>query len=208
MAFLNDSVPTHWYCFVRKEYLYNLEKHKGAFEPCVVYGLRCVGGRALEFQILAECGGSFLGVPLNALVHKKDAPILETWQSQFWDCFGEDFGCVEFDYLSNCRCKVMLRDGSVKIGEYLFTVDFVGTGFSDDSSQRKNFHIIKLDDGNYCALPNNRILFHDASFTKPGKRPDWKINTHVWSCEKSADWNVPSDDFFYSVNNPKKRDKK
>ena len=65
-----------------------------------------------------------------------------------------------------------------------------------------------LDDGNYAAQPNNRILWHIPSFTVRNEVPDWKVNHKVWSVEDSREWRTAdTDKFFYDIEETK-NDKK
>ena len=63
-------------------------------------------------------------------------------------------------------------------GEYLFTVDWahpesniVDTEHSEIPDQHKCAHILALDNGNFAAQPNNRILWNIPSFTTSSSVP-------------------------------------
>ena len=61
-----------------------------------------------------------------------------------------------------------------------------------------------LDDGNYAAQPNNRILWHIPSFTVRDEIPDWEVNTNYHSVEDSRDWKTEdTDKFFYGIEDTK-----
>lgn len=199
---LMASIP-HFYCYVRKEFFYDQESHVGEFEEAVVFGLRSAPSRALGFHAVTARGIQFGGLPLHALVHKKDAPRVPLDYLQLWDCFGTDVHVHAFEYLSERRCRVMMKDKSHQYGTYMFTVDWVGNGWSNEPSQYKNAHVVKLDNGLFCAQPNNRVIWMDPSFVSDPVRedevPDLKVNSRVWVCEHRPKWwsMENSNSFFY-----------
>ena len=57
-----------------------------------------------------------------------------------------------------------------------------------------------LENGNYAAQPNNRILWHVPSFTVRNDVPDWDVNTQNWSVEDGRDWKTAdTNKFFYDI---------
>jgi hypothetical protein len=56
-----------------------------------------------------------------------------------------------------------------------------------------------MDNGQFAAQPNNRLLFYDQSLTPKGLRiPDFKVSTKEFYCEDSTKWSFgDSNDFFY-----------
>jgi len=63
-----------------------------------------------------------------------------------------------------------------------------------------------LDDGNYAAQPNNRIIWSIPSFTVRDEIPfDWKVQTSDWNVEDSGKWKTEdSDRFFYDIEEKEK----
>ena len=60
-------------CWVRKEYLHDLERGHGEFVEAVVLAVKSVQGRALMFEAyLPEYGACFDKFPISAFVWKKD----------------------------------------------------------------------------------------------------------------------------------------
>ena len=43
---------TREYAQIRREYLYDLKKHHGEVEDCIIFGLTCITGRALLFHAI------------------------------------------------------------------------------------------------------------------------------------------------------------
>ena len=194
MTYLNISIP-EFYCLARKEFFYNLESHVGEYEEVIVFGARSKGGRTLEFHVLTDSGMQFLGLPVHALCWKPcDRP--ELVNVALWDCFGEDFTVTKFNYLDGLRCQYRSEDGNVEGGNYMLTFDWVNNAFSDEPSQRKDAHLIRLDNGNFALQPNNRTLWKDPSFTTKEPPLDWKVNENVFSSENSIG-RSKGDNFFY-----------
>lgn len=202
MPVLQADVPV-FYCLLRKEFLYDQQAHEGEFEEVAVFGVVSRPGRALAFNVMLTNGAQFKGIPIHALVHDEAAPKRPLDWLQLWDCFGERISVHAFDFLKHAssRCKVVLKDGTWVLGTYMFTIDWWGNDYSDEPSQDKSAHIIRLDDGTFCAQPNNRILWFDPCLTtnmKQGQRPDYKVNTRVWKCEDAPKWvTEDTDRFFY-----------
>lgn len=195
MAELNTDLPV-FDCFVRKEYLYDLQAYHGEYEHCTVFGLASVQGRALGFHVLTEKGAQIARLPVSSLVTKEHPPHLPLHYLQLWDCFSYEVSVCQFSWLQEMRCKVILRDKQLFDGTYYVTVDWYGNHESKEPGEdgHKNAHVIFLDCGCIAAQPNNRILWHEPSFiTNPckpemGERPDYLINTHKWKCELDNKW--------------------
>jgi hypothetical protein len=57
-----------------------------------------------------------------------------------------------------------------------------------------------LENGNYAAQPNNRILWDIPSFTVKNEVPDWKVQTSEWNVEDTRKWvTEDTDKFFYDI---------
>ena len=60
MAYLNANIPAT-YAQIRKEYLYDLKKHHGEVEACIIFGLSSIAGHSILFHAimcahLCSCG--------------------------------------------------------------------------------------------------------------------------------------------------------
>ena len=63
----------HLKCYVRKEYLHDLNKGHGEFVDCVIIAVKSIQGRALMFEAyLPDYGACFDKFPLSAFVWKKN----------------------------------------------------------------------------------------------------------------------------------------
>jgi len=217
MAYLNANIPVI-YCQIRREYLYDLKKHHGEVEDCMVFGIASMPGRALLFHAIMQNGGVYYRLPISAFiqngfdVEKVPRPRLD--ELELWNCFSYYPSVICFDALSVAG-KYWGKDKKWHTGSYLFTVDWahpdsniVDTDHSEVPQEHKCAHIMALDDGNYAAQPNNRILWHIPSFTVRNEIPDWQVNHQVWSVEDSREWRTAdTDKFFYDIEETK-NDKK
>tara|TARA_Y100001970_G_C14206179_1_gene844140 strand:+ start:1332 stop:1988 length:657 start_codon:yes stop_codon:yes gene_type:complete len=217
MAYLNVNIPVI-YCQIRREYLYDLEQHEGEAEDCMVFGITSMPGRALLFHAIMQNGGVYYRLPITAFVQNgfdvKNVPRPRLDELELWNCFSYYPAITVYDALTVAG-KYWGKDGKWHTGSYLFTVDWahpdsniVDTDHSEVPQEHKCAHIMALDDGNYAAQPNNRILWHIPSFTVRDEIPDWKVNHQVWSVEDSREWRTAdTDKFFYDIEDKKYDDK-
>ena len=193
-------------CFLKKEYLYNLESHFGEYEECRVFAVSSIKGRALGFHAFLSTGAVFYRLPIHAFVWRMGVENVPLDFLQTWDQLGYHIGVIEYDFLKELSGRVCMKDRSWEKCEYLFTVDFchpdpgyLNTTFVESADDHKCQHIVKLENGHFGAYPNNKILWEEAAFvTKRGDaRPDYKLNTHRFNAE-NGDWFATGDDrFFY-----------
>ena len=106
MAFLVHNLPlTNLY--VKKEYLYDLEKGHGEYTPGVWISLKSVIGKALYFEtLLTEYGALFDKLPISAFVWKTDIDLedqLPLDALQLWDCFDYNITIIRKPILSRCE---------------------------------------------------------------------------------------------------------
>jgi len=177
----NASVPQHLYGFVDRSILRGLDEWAtNTFERAVVFGVTSIPSRALMFSILCETGAQWARIPLHMLRHelpKLDAPVHELNELQMWDCHGWDFSVNRYEYLREMSCEYRKRDGSMVPASYWFTLDHTDNGYSNYPPEHKCYHLLLLDDGSgqIAAQPNNRILWKDDSWVKPGLDLDYSV---------------------------------
>lgn len=196
MAFLVHNLPPIS-VLVRKEYLYDLESGHGEYTPGMWISVRSVQGKALYFEtLLTEYGALYDKLPLSAFVWKTDHGDLSLDTLQLWDCFDYSITVIQKPILS--RCEFFGKDRQMHGGEYMFTIDTchsesstLNTNFSEEDPEHKTFNIIKLDNGQFAAQPNNRVIWRDSSLT-PEKllRPDFKVCTQNYAVETESKWYV------------------
>ena len=209
MAYLNSNIPP-LYCSVRKEYLYDLKSHHGQSEECVVFGFASIATRAILFHALLPNGAVYYRLPISAFFQKHlqrtKVPDMQVDELQLWNCFSYHPAVTNYSFLDGQRGTFFGKDKKMYPGEYLFTIDWahpdsnvLDTEHSEISHEHKCAHILALDNGNYAAQPNNRILWNIPSFTTSDTKPDYKVQTTTWNVE-NKDWKTDdTDDMFYDI---------
>ncbi len=189
MPTLNADIPP-LECFVRERYLHNLDAGRTGFLPCVAFSVASVPGRAIGFQVMLDCGAAYERVPISALCQRRDVAEEPLEDLELWDCLSYEVAVHEYAFLGGLRCEARKRSGKSEAGRYLFTIDWYASRYADGVGDlgHKAAHVIALDGGNFAALPNNRIRWHEAAFiTAPfPRRPDWQVARTAFSCETSG----------------------
>jgi hypothetical protein len=215
MAYLNVNIPAT-YAQVRREYLYDLTGHVGEVENCIIFALASITGRALLFHAVMENGAVFYRLPISAFIQQgfdvKKVPRVRLDELELWNCFSYYPAITTYDILASQSGKYYGKDKKWHRGAYLFTVDWahpesniVDTDHSEIPHEHKCAHILALDDGNYAAQPNNRLIWNIPSFTVKEEVPfDWKVQTSEWNVENTGKWKTEdSDRFFYDIEETK-----
>ena len=211
MAFLVHNLPPIS-VLVRKEYLYDLEKGHGEYTPGMWISVKSIQGRALYFEtLLTDYGALYDKLPLSAFVWKEDHGDLSLDTLQLWDCFDYDITVIKKPILS--RCKFYGKDRQMHNGEYLFTIDnchsqssTLDVNFAEHDPEHKSFNVIKLDNGQFAAQPNNRVIWQDSSLTPDTLlRPDFKVCTQNYQVETAQKWSVGhTDEWQYKTKDEEK----
>jgi len=218
MSYLLANIPPIE-VFVRKEFLYDFQTDvngqllgRGEFEAAHWITVKSIPSQALYFEaFLHDYGAVYDKLPLHAYtwkpnVQEKDMYPLD-WL-QLWDSFSYNIAVVKKQQLRNSRCEVILKDKTRAQGIYLFTIDScssepneIDVSWAETPNEHKSFNIIKLDNGQFAAQPNNRILWYHQSQTPTSdlKVPYFRFSTKTWVCESSDRWTAAgSDTFTYS----------
>jgi hypothetical protein len=201
MAYLVHPLPPVE-VYVRKEYLYDLERGHGEFTPGIWISVKSVQYKALYFEtLLTEYGALYDKLPISAFVWKTDhGELLPLDTLQIWDCFDYHLTVVQKPLLS--MCEFFGKDKKMHKGEYLFTIDnchqdlsVIDTNFSEHDPEHKSFNIIQLDNGQFAAQPNNRVVWRDSSLTLPNlKQPDFKVCAQNYHVENKPKWSLGDTD--------------
>lgn len=209
MAFLVHPLPPVpvW---IKKEYLYDHQKGHGELTPGIWISIKSIQAKALYFEtLLTDYGALYDKLPLSAFVWKQDYDKdkqLSLDTLQLWDCFDYHLTVIQKPLLS--RCEFFGKDKQMHPGEYAFTVDtahadisILDTNFSEHDPEHKSFNVIKLDNGQFAAQPNNRVIWRDQSLI-PEKlmTPDFKVCSQNYKVETTPKWSVGhSDDWQYKT---------
>jgi len=197
VAFLVHSLPLQS-VYVRKEFLYDHERGHGEFTPGIWVSVKSVEAKALYFEtLLTDYGALYDKLPISAFVWKTDhGELLPLDVLQLWDCFDYDITVIQKPLLS--RCEFFGKDKRMHSGEYCFTIDnchrdtsILDTNFSEHDPEHKSFNVIKLDNGQFAAQPNNRVIWRDSSLTPENLlTPDFKVCTQNYKVETEPKWSV------------------
>ena len=215
MAYLNANIPAT-YAQVRREYLYDLKEHHGEVEDCIIFGMASISGHSILFHAVMENGAVFYRLPISAFIQRgfdvKKVPRMRLDELELWNCFSYYPAITTYDILSGQSGKYIGKDKKWYYGNYLFTIDWahpegniVDTDHSEIPHEHKCAHILALENGNYAAQPNNRLIWNIPSFTVKDEVPtDWKVQTSDWTVENSRRWTTEdSDKFFYGIEETK-----
>ena len=127
MAYLNANTPAT-YAQIRREYLYDLKKHHGEVEDCIIFGLSCITGKPILFHAIMENGAIFYRLPISAFIQKgfepSGVPTRRLDELQLWNCFSYYPSVHRWDILDGQAGKYIGKDKKWHPGKYLFTVDF------------------------------------------------------------------------------------
>ena len=127
MAYLNANIPVT-YAQIRREYLYDLKKHHGEVEDCIIFGVASITGRPLLFHAIMENGAIFYRLPISAFIQRGFQPSTVPHQRldelQLWNCFSYYPAVTSYDILDGQSGKYIGKNKKWYHGAYLFTVDF------------------------------------------------------------------------------------
>lgn len=160
--------------YVHETFLYDMDPEKTDLIKCEVFGVSSYPGHMITFTILiSSTGATFCYIPLHALHSSKTVVdgrlLLESNDLQVANCLEKDISVICYDHLKNKKVLGFFKNKQLKLeGEYLFSVDWY----------KKNdlWHVIKLTTGQFCALPNYRVLFGNNS----SHLPDYKVMNSEW----------------------------
>ena len=202
MAYLVCNLPAVP-VFVKKEYLYDLKRGHGELTPGFWISVKSVQGKALYFEtMLTEYGALYDKLPISAFVWKESisSEQLSLDILQLWDCFDYNLTVIKKPLLN--RCSFFAKNRKMYDGTYMFTIDnchadnnTLNTNFSEHDPEHKSFNIVKLDNGQFAAQPNNRVIWKDNSLIpEKRKQPDFLCCSQNYSVETSELWNVAHTD--------------
>jgi hypothetical protein len=199
---LNANIP-NLKLKVRRSWM--TKREDDAFDTCCAFAIQSIAGKILTFHIMTDYGMMRSRVPISELFLKEPANDIPADFKQLWDCFGENVSIIEYSYLSEKRCKVVLKDKTIVWATYLFTVDWFNNSYSDEPTDYKCGHVLVADDGYLLCQPNNRIYWKDSNFiTKefPISPKEFKVDSVLQCVETESDrWvSEDTDSYYYDIN--------
>lgn len=191
MAYLNHNIPT-LRCFIRNEFLFNHTKGHKEVTPCDIHTVTSMEGTSPLFEAFLENGVNWTRRPLHAFCWKKDAPVRPLTDHIYWDCFSDYIDVSIRNRLSGLQAELITPSGKKEIGTYLYTLDWgfenkagmLDVSFSE-TFEHKCAHLFKMEDGNFFAYPNNKIIWKDKAWTfnRINKNPGYIIDENIYSVE-------------------------
>lgn len=197
--------------YVRKEYLTKFEEGHGELEEGVWATVKSKKDRAFLFETLfTDYGALYDKLPISAFLWKPNvdfSKLLPLDYLQLWNCMGHNIAVIKKANIDSLRCEVLMKDGKYYPGQYYFTIDqsasdptTLSLDWSDIPCEHKSFNIIKLDNGQFAAQPNNRIKWKQASLI-PNQTKNasfFKVCEIDYQVEDTPKWSVgETSSYFY-----------
>lgn len=168
--------------FVWNKFLHdNDSTYEGKTQGHLV-SVRARQNQALQFSVLLETGALFTGLPAHAITFRKDClnKVLNLSDAQMWDCVSDDIEVFTIESLRYAECEVIGNQIAAS-GKYLFTIDFVGEGYSRHPTHWKQLHAVQTLSGDLLLYPQYRIIFLDKALCSSNSDiPKYKANTTQW----------------------------
>lgn len=201
---LNANIP-NLKIKVRRSWLTKDPADNLIFDNCYAFGIQSVSGKILTFHIMTDYGMLRSRVPISQLFYSEPKNDIPSDFKQLWDCFSENVSVIEYHYLAEKRCRVILKDKTLVWATYLFTIDWFNNPYSDEPTDYKCGHILAADDGYLMCQPNNRIFWKDSNFITnefPTEPKNFKVDDTLESVESVSDRWVSSNtnSFYYDIN--------
>ena len=122
--------------------------------------------------------------------------------------YSYNISVIEKRILRGTKTFTTLKDHTIIDGDYLFTIDTahsdpneIDCGWSETPNEHKCYNISKLNNGQFCAQPNNRTRWYQPSRTNDiTKIPYFHYSTKVWKCEDYGKWRPSDTNWDYTIN--------
>jgi len=205
MAYLNHNLPT-FTCYIRNEFLYNHKKGHGEVTLCDIHSVASLENHVPLFEAFLENGVNWTRRPIHAFCWKSDAPVPNLEECMWWNCFSPYVDVNIRSRLAGLRAELINYKGEKNEGIYMFTLDWsweskstLNTNFSE-TPEHKCAHFFKMDNGNFYAYPNNKIIWYDDAWIRNRitKNPGYEIDLNEYSTENKRKIET-SDDFMYEI---------
>ena len=164
---------------------YLTDNKESGYEDAYLLAVKSIPGRPLLFTVYLDTGAAWSGLPITAIQCDRFNPIdkntfLKIEQAQPFSCLEGDINVITYDLLKNARATLKAHPTNFT-GNYLFTIDYLGEGLSEDPSQHKTHNIFVVDTGHLVAYPNNMILWEDKFFAyKNDEFPKYRRTNKYW----------------------------
>ena len=186
MAYLITDTP-FTYVLARNEFLTDDQDGHGEYTEACIFGAVAMEGRAPLFTAMLRNGALWARLPIHAFVTKpcEPRPLSDLC---YWDSLAYNLAVHKYSYLTTLRVDVWPRGAAEKFaekGSYLFTLDWAEGDYPEMPDQHKQAHIIALDSGHICAMPGNRLRWHEPSWIKPfSDIPPYRVQSREFVVER------------------------
>lgn len=200
---LNENIP-YFKCLLRRSHYTHRESDSNTYDNAYAFAVQSVTGKILTFHIMTDYGMVRSRVPISELFLREPKEDVPYYYKQLWDCFSENAAVVNYSFLTEKKCQVILRDKTKVWATYMFTVDWYGNPHSDEPTDYKAGHVLVADDGYLLCMPNNRIIWKDSNWVTaefPVDLKDIKVDKYLHSVETVSDkWvSEDTDSFYYEI---------
>lgn len=158
--------------YVKETFLYDMDPQKTELLPCFLYGVTSYPGYTLTFDIwLRDTGGTFAFMPLHALQATREKPsvTLDLEDLTCRNCPDPEIAVSSSEFLKEKPVYAYLKRRNLwMLAEYILSVDWY--------KENELVNIVRLENGQFAALPNHRLLFGK----KLDKLPDYKKTHGAW----------------------------
>jgi len=168
------------------------------FEPAWIISVRALRHRPLCWQVwvprVAACYDKIPPQCLYWFEPERGHEPLPLHKVQMWECLSGSIEVWRKDQLTDVPVIVNMGKGRPPMrGHYWFTVDFIpenqnlgliDTADADLLDEHKEANIIKLENGQIAAYPNNRLKWLPVSLTPSGA----SLEIPDWGCASNEQW--------------------
>lgn len=199
MTFVTPLPPVK--VLVRPEYLYDFQCGEDApLVQGVWVSVKALRGEAFRWETyLPEYGALYDKLPLHAFQHKPELTYdLPLDMLQIWDALSYYVTLIDKPFLKGLRAEFFGKDKQLHAGEYMFTLDTCNPDpripdftLSETVDEHKSYNVLRLDNGQFAAQPNNRCRFYEPAFNpREMKLPDFMVATKKYRVEQNAKWRL------------------
>lgn len=206
---LNINIPLIE-CYVRQSYL--TDGRMNGVEKCVIFAHCSIPGYAPMFHCQMENGAVYYRLPISAFCWDEYAPDPTVYETGYWNSFSYYPVVNVYSWLASQTAKFKTRYGKIMKGEYVMTIDWcepdpnlVECSLAETPTEHKCGHVLRVQDGNFYIMPNNRIVWAEPSFVVKDEIPHhYRTNSNYYNIEKADSFRLSEDNDkqFYAERGP------
>lgn len=151
----HNDLPVPFRCFVKNKYFYNGQQiEKTPYTRCTIFAVTSYEGSLPTVIVRVDNGSVFHYIPIHALSTKQDEiDFLPFNKLVYANCPSNKCVLNVHSFLiGSTTCFFRKKSGfDTYGGTYIATLDW--------PVDNLNMHLIVLDNGQYCILPNHKVLF-------------------------------------------------